>query len=382
MTTRSPPSGSPLRLARSALGTSPAEAGEESLCRHFGTCGGCALQDLSDEECRTKLRGLVTDALARHGLGDADVSEVAQVAPGTRRRADFKIEKRGGDILIGFHEAKSHAIVDMWECFVLTPAIVGLLPGLRALLASVLRDGEKAQFHVTEADNGFDGVLVLPRKVMPGPGADIARQAARLGFVRLFAGKDILLASEAPRVALGKANVMLPSHAFLQPTREGEALLQERVAALIVGAKEIADLFAGCGTLALPLAERARVHAVEIDKPMADALAQAARATPGLKPLSIEHRDLFKVPLDAAALARFDAVVLDPPRAGALAQARALAQSKVRRIAYVSCDAESFARDAKILVAGGYRMGPVAPVDQFRWSVHIELVAGFERTKK
>lgn len=351
------------------------------ICRHFGTCGGCALQDLSDEEYRAKLRGLVTDALARHGLASADVSDVVQVAQRTRRRADLKIEKHGSDVLIGFHEAKSHAIVDMRECLVLTPGIVSLLPGLRDMLATILRDGEKGQLHLTEVANGFDGTLALPRKVNPALGADIARQAGKLGFVRLLAGKELLLASEEPRIRLGTAEVRLPPQAFLQPTREGEAVLQARVAALTAGAKDIADLFAGCGTFALPLAARARVHAVEIDKPMADALAEAARATPGLKPLSIERRDLFKVPLEPAALERFDAVVLDPPRAGALAQARALAQSKVKRIAYVSCDAESFARDAKILIAAGYGMGPVAPVDQFRWSVHIELVAGFERTK-
>jgi 23S rRNA (uracil1939-C5)-methyltransferase len=180
-------------------------------------------------------------------------------------------------------------------------------------------------------------------------------------------------------IALGPAVVKPPPHAFLQPTRAGEAALQQAVLAITVKARTMLDLFCGLGTFTLPLAARAKIHAVEGEKPMLDALAAAARTTNGLKPVTTEARDLFKSPLTALELNAYDAVVLDPPRAGAEAQARTLAASKVRRLAYVSCDAASFARDAAILARGGFVLGPVTPVDQFLFSSHIELVAAFRR---
>jgi 23S rRNA (uracil1939-C5)-methyltransferase len=173
--------------------------------------------------------------------------------------------------------------------------------------------------------------------------------------------------------------VALSPETFLQPTADGEAALRARVVAAVRNAKAVADLFAGCGTFTFPLAEKAKVHAVELDKPAIAAIAAAAKATQGLKPVTTEARDLFKLPLSGDELKPYDAVVLDPPRAGAQAQARALAASSVRRIAYVSCNADSFARDARILLDGGYKPGAVTPVDQFLWSSHIELVAAFTR---
>jgi 23S rRNA (uracil1939-C5)-methyltransferase len=189
----------------------------------------------------------------------------------------------------------------------------------------------------------------------------------------------LLYETAAPEVQFGKARVKLPPNAFLQPTREGEALLQGRVAEAVGRARHIADLFSGCGTFTLPLTEKAQVHAVDADRRMLDALAAGARATPGLKPLSTERRDLFKHPLAAAELGRFDAVVLDPPRAGALVQVKQVSQSRVPRIAYVSCDAASFARDARVLIDGGFRMDWIVGVDQFLWSAHVELAAAFSR---
>jgi 23S rRNA (uracil1939-C5)-methyltransferase len=189
----------------------------------------------------------------------------------------------------------------------------------------------------------------------------------------------LLYQSAAPEISFGKARVKLPPNAFLQPTREGEVILQARVTEAVGKARKIADLFSGCGTLALPLAERAQIHAVDADSPMLMALAEAARATAGLKPIAAEKRDLFKRPLTAAELNRFDAAVLDPPRAGALAQVNNLSSSRLRRIAYVSCDAASFARDARVLIDGGFRLDWLVGVDQFLWSAHIELAAAFTR---
>jgi 23S rRNA (uracil1939-C5)-methyltransferase len=349
------------------------------VCAHFGACGGCAHQDMAPRVYRALKRDMVARALARQGFADAVVEEVVEVAPATRRRAVFKVAKQGGETRIGFHAARSHAIVDMRECHVLTPALTALVAGLRELMAALLREGETAELRVSDTDAGFDVSLDWKRGNDPAVNAVIARRASKLKLARVTAKGETLVELAPPTLHFGNAVVKLPPDAFLQPTREGEAALQARVAAATKGAKHLADLFAGLGTFALPLAEFARVHAVERDGAMLEALAFAARGTQGLKPVTTEKRDLFKEPLIAAELERFDAVVLDPPRAGALAQVRALAQSTVGRVAYVSCDPASFARDARILVDGGYRMGPVVPVDQFLWSSHIELVAAFAR---
>lgn len=350
------------------------------LCVHFGTCGGCALQDIAPDEYRTLKRDIVVDVLARHGFADAVVEEIVSVPPRTRRRATFKVQKQNGAVQIGFHAAKSHTIVDIQECQVLTPALFAAVPRLREMMAALMREGDTCELHVTDTDTGLDIAIGWNRPNSAKLIGEIARWATKFKFARITSGNDILVELATPRIQFGKASVDLPPEAFLQPTREGEAVLQKHVIAAIGKAKHIADLFSGCGTFALPLAERARVHAVELERPMLDALAKAARNTSGLKPLTTEARDLFKRPLTAPELSKFDCVVLDPPRAGAVAQAKELVQSKIARIAYVSCNAASFARDASILAEGGFRMGPVTPVDQFLWSSHIELVAAFARS--
>lgn len=350
-----------------------------ALCRHFGACGGCTLQDIPSTDYLTGKRDLVTRALARRGFETAEVREPVAVAPGTRRRAVFKIARRAGGTEVGFHALKSHAIVDMEECRVLTPALVALVPRLREAMETLLPSGQHAEAHVTEADNGLDIALRASQKLNPALTSALAGAAAKLKAIRITWNGALAFERALPAVTFGKASVKLPPEAFLQPTREGEAVLLAEVREAVTGAKTVCDLFAGCGTFSLPLAEQARVHAVEREATMLEALAAAARATIGLKPVTTEKRDLFKLPLAVAELDRYDAVILDPPRAGAEAQATEIARSKVRRIAYVSCDEQSFARDAAILVNGGYRLGAVVPVDQFLWSSHIELVASFKR---
>jgi 23S rRNA (uracil1939-C5)-methyltransferase len=353
-----------------------------TACRHFGTCGGCALQDLTPEDYRAFKRQTVADALARAGLNGMVVEETEQVPLYSRRRAVFKLAKSAGVVSVGFHGARSHDIVDMHECLVLTPALSGLASHLRVALAPVLGEGEKIDLHVTETATGLDLAFRWARKLSPALTGDIARALASENVARILFNDQILLEQQKPQISLGGAPVILPPHAFLQASAAGETALQTRVLALTEGAKTIADLFAGVGTFSLPLARRARVHAVEQDGAVLEALAAAARSTQGLKPVTVEKRDLFKSPLTPLELAPFDAVVLDPPRAGALAQAKALAASKVARIAYVSCDAASFARDARILMDAGFTAGPVTPIDQFLFSLHIELVAGFTRNEK
>ena len=353
-----------------------------SLCIHFGVCGGCSYQDIPDEAYRALKRDIIVGALAGEGFDDAAVEDVVAVPPNTRRRAALKAEKRRGETRIGFSAARSHDVVDMRECQVLTPELFAFVRGAHEMMNGVLHEGEKAELHLTQGDNGIDMLMRWPRKRDFMVVVEIARHAERLNLLRVVANGDLLLEHSLPIVKIGKAEVRIPPDAFLQPTREGERDLQSRVIGLIGKSKNVVDLFCGLGTFAIPIAERMRVHAVDGDKPMLDALADAARNTQGLKPITVEKRDLFKQPMLAEELKPFDAVVLDPPRAGASAQARELAKSKIARIAYVSCNAESFARDARILVDGGYCMGVVVPVDQFLWSAHIELIAGFTRRRR
>ena len=349
-------------------------------CQHFGICGGCTFQGLPEAEYRAAKRDEVVRALTKQGVV-AEVADIVTVPPKSRRRAVLNVARRRGVVEVGFHPFKSHDIVDMHECLVLTPALFAFTAALREAMPALLADGQDAEARVTEADNGLDLAFRAQPKLNGERIAALARIAPRLKAIRITWNGALAFESAAPTVRLGKADVKLPQDTFLQPTRAGEAALVAQVRSIVAGAKNVADLFSGCGTFSLPLAEDARVQAVEREQAMLDALAAAARATPGLKPVTVARRDLFKIPLGPAELAPFDAVVLDPPRAGAEAQARQLAAAKIPRLAYVSCDAASFARDAKILVDGGYRIGAVTPVDQFLWSSHIELVAAFTRER-
>ncbi|HWY61598.1 MAG TPA: hypothetical protein VNW15_06830 [Rhizomicrobium sp.] len=356
-------------------------------CKHFGLCGGCSLQNLPSEEYRARKRDIVVQALARAGLGDMEVAAPVIVPEHSRRRAVFKLAKHGSAVEVGFHAARSHSIVNMAECLVLTPALFALAEMARVALAPILNQGEKAELHVTESDTGLDLAFRSPRKLTPALTAQFAAAFSGRNIARIFFNRDVMMENAAPAIVLGGVRVTLPPHAFLQATREGEAALVNHVLAMTQGARHVADLFAGLGTFTFALARHARVHAVEQDADALAALASAAKnafapvgsGAKGLKPITTERRDLFKQPLTAPELKPFDAVLLDPPRAGAEAQVRALADSAIARIAYVSCDAASFARDAAILKIAGFRPGPVTPIDQFLYSGHIELVAGFER---
>ena len=346
-------------------------------CIHFGVCGGCSLQDRAPDDYAAAKRDTVQNALLKAGVS-AEVLAPIIVPPRSRRRAVFKIKSLPEGLHIGFHAAKSHTVIDMHHCDVLTPGLFALVGALREKLEPLFGVGEAAELHVTETETGFDGVFRWRAGLTPALTAALSSALAGLGIARLTMGRDTVFETAPPKAMLGGVPVVLPPNPFLQPTAEGEAALQELVLKIVGKPKTVADLFSGVGTFALPLARKARVHAVEQDILALAALAAAAKA-PGLKPVTTEVRDLFKLPLTPVELNTYDAVVLDPPRAGAQAQAGMLARSRVGTIAYVSCDAASFARDAALLVAGGYRIGPVTPIDQFLWSSHIELVGSFER---
>jgi 23S rRNA (uracil1939-C5)-methyltransferase len=357
-------------------------------CRHFGRCGGCALQHLDDalyaEAKLLALRG----ALARHGLGEAKVAPLLRLPPGTRRRARLTLERRRqaeAPPRIGFAERVSHRIVDLVECPVLAPALTALLPHLRELGAALLPPGAAAHATVQAVDTGIDLLLDLPQAPDLAALERLAGFAevadlARLSWRAAGMGDIVPLAERRPVVVrFGGIAVDVPAEAFLQATPEAEAALTREVLAVIGEAGRVADLFAGIGTFSFALARTTQVHAVEGAAPALSALQRAARRAGLAARVTAERRDLQVQPLDAQELRRFDAVVFDPPRIGAAPQARELARSAVPRLAAVSCDPASFARDAALIVAGGYRLLRIQPIDQFVWSPHLELIAEFAR---
>ena len=342
-------------------------------CRHFPECGGCQLQHADDEAYRGYLRSRIEGALAQHGLS-TELREPHLSPPNSRRRATLRAMRVGQGVVIGFNTEKSHRIVDMRECHILRPELFALVEPLRALLSGLLQLRRTAEIQLSLADQGVD----LTLKGIDADGLEAiealnafcgANRLARLNLDRGL-GPETLYEPVPATVTLSGHRVALPSASFLQATEDGEAAL---VAAMleVVGSGPTADLFAGLGTFALALP--GQVYAAEAARDAVLALKQAAPA------IAVEHRDLYRRPLDLGELGRFKAVVLDPPRAGAADQIANLASSNVPRVAYVSCNPATFARDARTLVDGGYALDWVRPVGQFRWSTHVELASAFSR---
>ncbi|MDE2228616.1 MAG: class I SAM-dependent RNA methyltransferase [Alphaproteobacteria bacterium] len=352
------------------------------VCAHFGRCGGCALQHLSDGAYAAAKLGWLEGALAQHGFANVDIAPLQRLAPGTRRRACLALA-RDGEAVAGFHGRMSHAIVDMRECHVLHPALFALVEPLRRLAAALLPKKGTVAASLTLGDAGVDVLLEVPK--VPGLEAleALARFAAEQDLARLSwrAGHAFApVAQRRPvRAVFAGVAVDLPADAFLQASSEADEALGALVLDAVDEPRRIADLYAGVGTFSFALARRAPVHAVEGDAEAARALAQSAARANLADRVTVERRDLARRPLSAEELARFDAVVFDPPRTGAAPQSRALAQSTVPRVVAVSCNPATFARDARILADGGYALAHIAPVDSFVWSPHLELVARFER---
>ncbi|MBK5910852.1 hypothetical protein CCR85_05010 [Rhodothalassium salexigens] len=359
----------------------------DPVCDHYGRCGGCRLQHVTDAVYADFVRDKIHAALSQHGLGDTPLAPPRISPPGSRRRLVLAARVRNRAVQLGFHEARSHRIVAVAACPVARPALVALLPTIRAFLADALDDGrdQQATLTLTETDNGVD--LTVTAAVAPGLAAREAAAAlaedldlAAINWTT-DAAPETLVRRRAPTMdfGTGAAEIPLPPAAFIQATAEGEAALRAVIADACAGAHRVADLFCGLGTFAVPLARSAGVRAVEGSRALLDALDTGARRSRLRHPIQTEHRDLFRRPLLAAELAPMDAVVIDPPRAGAKAQAEALAASTVPVIAAVSCNPATFARDARVLVDGGYRLERLQPVGQFLWSAHVELAAVFRR---
>jgi 23S rRNA (uracil1939-C5)-methyltransferase len=346
---------------------------QEPPCRHFPECGGCQLQHADDEAYRFYLVSRVETALAQHAL-ETEVREPHLSPPCSRRRATLRALKVGKSAVVGFNAEKSHRIVDMRECHILRPELFALVAPLRELLGGLLQPKRAAEVQLTLIGQGAD--VLLKGEQAEGLAAleqltafALSHRLARLSLDQGL-GPETIYEPQAASVTLSGIPVQFPVGGFLQATEDGEAALTGCVREAVDGASAVADLFAGLGTFALAVRSR---YAAEASRDAAAALKRAAPA------MAVEHRDLYRGPLGSEELKPFDAVILDPPRAGAEVQVRALAGSSVQRIAYVSCNPATFARDARVLADGGYVLQWVRPVGQFRWSTHVELAACFTR---
>ncbi len=361
------------RLALAAINVASPER-VAPFCKHYGRCGGCQLQHWQEAPYRAWKLSLVSEMLAARGLAPT-VAEIIDAHGAGRRRVSLHVRRHEKVVTAGFMEARSHTLLDIDRCPILEPALAHAFDIGRAL-GGKLGDCDVA---VTATATGLDVSVRAERKLLEREHGNLAGFVSALKLARLSVNSEVIATAVPPRLRLGRAEVALPPGSFLQATLAGEETLARLVIESLGKSKSVADLFCGIGPFAFRIAERARVAAFDNDRAAIAALDTAARATSGLKPVTAEVRDLFREPLVPNEMKHIDAAVFDPPRAGAEAQAKQLARSGVKTVVAVSCDAASFARDAEILVAGGYALTRVTAVDQFKWSSHVEVVALFTR---
>lgn len=349
------------------------------FCSHFGTCGGCAIQHWEAEPYSAWKRELVATTLAQAKIECEVLPLIDAHGLGRRRMTVHARLGTHGVLKVGFAAANSHDIIPIDHCPILDPGLNGALDAAWAIAEVLKPTGKPLDIQFTAAKEGLD---VDVRGSGPLPAAAIAalsEVARQHRLARLTRHGELVLMRAPPTIAVGTATVNLPPGSFLQATVAGEEALAALASEHGRRARHIADLFCGVGPFALRLATKSRIAAFDSDAPAVAALQKAAASTPGLKPVKAETRDLFRRPLVAEELRDFDAVVFDPPRQGAQAQAERLAASKVPVVIAVSCNAATFARDTRILIDGGYKIEGVTPVDQFRHTPHVELVARFIR---
>ena len=347
-------------------------------CIHARTCGGCLMQHAADGFVADWKLGIVKGALAGQGISTL-FRPIVTSPPRSRRRATLAARRTKGGVLLGFHARASDTLVAVPQCQLLHPDLIATFPALESLVRIGGSRSSEMTLTVTRSLAGPDVVVTGAKPADAALQMDLARLAEAQGFARLTWNGEMVALRAQPMQRFGRAMVAPPPGAFLQATAEGESALLHAISLAIGSARKLTELFAGVGTFALPLAERAEVHAVEGDAAMLAALDKAARGTEGLRRVTVEVRDLFRRPLEPDEFKGVEAVVIDPPRAGAEAQTHALAAAKIPVIAAVSCNPVTFARDAKILVNAGYSLDWVQVVDQFRWSPHVELAARFSR---
>jgi 23S rRNA (uracil1939-C5)-methyltransferase len=352
-------------------------------CRHFGRCGGCQLQHWQEAPYLEWKRQQVVQALVKRGFGAAMVDATVPAWGLGRRRAAFHAARLGGEVRIGFIERGGAKLSPIAQCPVLTPKLEALALRLATLAALVLPARGEMTIHCLETDAGVDVAIkgagraaLADRHTLEA----LSAEADALGLARLSLDGEPVVMRAKPLLRMGRAQVAPPPGAFLQPTALGEETLAGLALDALKGAERVVDLFSGIGTFALRVAEHAEVLAAEGDDAMLAALKAAADGAGGaLKQVSVLRRDLLRTPLSSLEMRKFDGAVIDPPRSGARLQAEQIARAPIRKLAYVSCDPASFARDLKALIEHGFTITRITPVDQFRWSPHVEVVGALER---
>ena len=347
-------------------------------CRHYKSCGGCAMQHASDAFVAAWKASTVERALSAQGI-EATIAGTSTSPIKSGRRAKLAGRRTKKGTLVGFHARASDTLVEVPDCQLLAPELIATLPALNALTALAASRKAEVAMTVSLSVDGPDVHIQTEKELTTDLRVDLAQWANQFGIARLVWVDEPVVTIHPPRQDFGGSLVVPPPGAFLQATKHGEKALQDAVSAIVGDADKVVDLFAGSGTFTLPLARKASVYAVEGVREMMDALDRGWRSTGGLHRVSVETRDLFRRPLLPDELNEFDAIVIDPPRAGAEAQVDEIAESKVATVAMVSGNPVTFARDAKTLIDAGFTLGPVTVVDQFRWSHHTEVVAAFTR---
>ncbi len=357
----------------------PSEDRVRAPCSHFKSCGGCQLQHASDDFVAGWKQQVVQTALDANGLA-APFRPLHTSPPASRRRAVFSAKRTKKGAMAGFHARASDVVIQIPNCTLLDSALKPAVQVAEALaVAGASRRGELS-VTATLSHGGLDILATGGHELDNALFTQLAAIAEQFDLARLCWGEETVALRRPPEQMFGTARVTPPPGAFLQATQDGEAALLAAVQDAVGAAPRVVDLFAGSGTFSLPLAQSAELWAIEGDKAMTDALDHGWRQAQGLKKVTSDARDLFRRPLLPDELAGYDACVIDPPRAGAEAQVSELARSGIGRIAYVSCNPVTFARDARVLVQAGYALDWIAVVDQFRWSTHVELVASLTLT--
>lgn len=350
----------------------------EPFCPHFTRCGGCMTQHLHQDKYADWKRDTVETALQNRDI-EAPIAPLIDAHGLGRRRTTLHIRARDGALVAGFMRPASHDLIELDACPILAPSLKKAPEIARALGGAFPSLSGSLDIQVTATNSGLDCDIRGGDDPSLDARMNLSELAEQYDLARVSVGGESVTERRRPILKLGIANITPPPGGFLQATVVGEETLSSLVLEKVGTPKTAADLFSGIGTFALRLAEQTAVTAVDGWGPAIEALTRAARHTPALKPVIVEKRDLSGHPLLTSELDAFEAVVFDPPRAGAKEQAYELAISKVKTIVAVSCNPATFARDAEILINGGYKLIDVTPIDQFKWTAHVELVGHFER---
>ena len=363
----------------------PSPLRKKAACKHFGTCGGCSLQHIDDATLANWKKDRIAEPLSRTSVAFDAIEETLTSPQASRRRVEFVAAKRKKGVMIGYHLKKSHQIFDVGECPVLSPDLLAQVKPLRLMLPSIMARNSEARLTLTSTLNGPDLLIsanieldLEVREILAnfGQKQSLSRITLRNEKERF---EEIVVTRKLPLIKIENFEAEISPGGFLQATAEGQETLISLMKQSVSKNQNVVDLFSGCGSFTLPAAATSKkVQAFEGNEEMVAALQKSANKY--MLPVVAEYRDLFRRPLISDELNKFDTAIIDPPRAGAAAQVAELAMSRISTIIFISCNPNSFARDAKVLLDGGYQLKKVIPVDQFLWSPHVELFSIFEKS--